>query len=460
MSAIGHPCDKCGEDDWHSVTKPFERAQCACGNLPVATMPGPQTDFVLSKAAHPAYLGGRGSAKTVAGILKMWTFVHEHPGSNGAISFPVYGDIETIFLPEMRKFFGELEGTEWVYLEKKKQLVFPTLNCRAFLLSAEEPDRGRGLNISWFWMEEVGIGGGHKHLFFILQPALRQHGDDFTDYQGWITSTPKVDKPWLKQIWDEGIHPITGDPIENRDRYPIFEARTVDNPCLPASIREGLVKEWAGSRMALQELEGKFISVEGLVYPELREDIHLRAPHEDIEFIATVGGLDFGDASPTALYEIKMDRSRKVWITREFYKRSATDDDWLNVVAEWNLPIVLCDPSASQEDILSWRMRFNINIQPAMAARDRQERGRLWRTRLQVREDGFPGLYISPDCPFLWNEMINLAHYIPKGQEEPQKSVFAPGVNDHGYDAGAYGMSYFERGYIGRPQKTIELVKV
>ena len=459
MSSIGHPCDKCGEDDWQKVVKPFERAQCACGYLPVATMPGPQTDFVASRAAHPAFLGGRGSSKTVAGLLKMWTYVHQHSGANGAISFPVYGDIETIFLPEMRKFFGDIEGSEWVYLEKKKQLVFPQLNSRAFLLSAEEPDRGRGLNIAWFWMEEVGIGSGHKHLFFNLQPALRQFGDEYGFYQGWLTSTPKVGHPWLKQIWDEGVHPVTGEEIEDRAEYPIFPARTVDNPCLPATIRERLVREWGDSRMARQELEGQFISVEGIVFPELKEDVHFRAPPPDHEFIATVGGLDFGDASPTALLELKMDRSRRIWITREFYKRKATDDDWIKVAAEWDLPLILCDPSVSEKDLMTWRMRYQVNLQAAMAARERKERGRLWRTRLTVREDGNPGLYISTACPNTWNEMINLAKHVPKGQEDPVDK-FAPGVNDHAYDAGAYGMSYFERGYIGRPQKVIELVKV
>ena len=100
-----------------------------------------------------------------------------------------------------------------------------------------------------------------------------------------------------------------------------------------------------------------------------------------------------------------------------------------------------------------------VNIKPAMAARKFKERGRLWRTRLTIREDKSPDLYISPACPNTWNEMINLAHYVRKGEDDAQDS-FAPGVHDHAYDAGAYGMSYFERGYIGRPQKTFELVKV
>ena len=458
MGAIGHPCDKCGEDNWESVEEPFERAKCACGYLPVSTMPGPQADFVASRAAHPAFLGGRGSSKTVAGLLKMWTYVNQHPGANGAISFPVYDNIETIFLPEMRKFFGDVEGSEWIYKDKKRQLVFPQLGSRAFLLSAEEPERGRGLNLSWFWMEEVGIGGGHKILFFNLQPALRQFGSDYDFYQGWITSTPNVERPWLKQIWDEGVHPIGGEEIEDRHEYPIFPARTIDNPCLPQKEIRRLLREWGDSRMAQQELEGKFISIEGIVFPELREDIHLRTPPPDHEFIATVGGLDFGDASPTALLELKMDRSRKIWITREFYKRNATDDDWIKVAAEWNLPLILCDPSVSEKDLMSWRMRYAVNLQPAMTARDRKERGRLWRTRLAVREDSFPGLYISGDCPNTWNEMINLARYVPKGQEDPADK-FAPSTNDHAYDAGAYGMTYFERGYIGRPARVIELVR-
>lgn len=451
-------CDRCGASDWGVAERPFRRNYCkSCDYLPVATMPGPQEEFVRSRAAHPAFLGGRGSSKTVAGLLKMWTYVHAHPGANGAISFPVYNDIETIFLPEMRKFFGELEGSAWVYLEKKKQLVFPQQGSRAFLLSAEEPDRGRGLNIAWFWMEEVGIGSGHKHLFFILQPALRQFGNDYDAYQGWLTSTPNVQRPWLKQIYQDGIHPISEDPIAEREEYPIFPARTIDNPCLPRKRVEMLIREWGESRMAQQELEGKFISVEGVVYPELSESIHLRAPSENIEFIRTVVGLDFGQARPTAMVEWKMDRSRKIWATREFYMRDATDYDWGQTIQEWGAKLIICDPSASEKDLRHWRQMYGIQIK-ASKSRRWDERVRLWRSRLLVQPDGNPGLYISPDCPNLWNELLNLAYYIKKGSEEVEES-FAPGTLDHAWDAGAYGLSYFDRGYIGRPKATFELVR-
>ena len=448
-------CEKCGASNWGVAERPFQRNFCLkCDFTPVSTMPGPQTDFVKSKAMHPAYLGGRGAAKTVAGVIKTFLFVAENPGANGAISLPTYVDIERSLLPVIREFFSAQEGKLWEYKKKDNQITFPELGSKIFLLTAEEPESPRGMSLAFFWMDEIGRGN-QKQMFLNLQPCLRQAG---FPHQGWVTSTPQVHSPWIKQIWADGIHPITDMEIHDwAGRYPIFRARTIDNVCLPDTIREGLLKDWEGSRLAAQELGGEFLAVEGVAFPDLREGVHLRAP-TDQEFIATVVGLDFGGAQPTAMVEMKMDRSRKVWVTREFYKRNATDYDWISTLAEWDARVILCDPSASEKDMKTWRRMYGINIKPALSARRFDERYRLILSRLTIKEDGYPGLYISPACQNLWNELINLAHYMKKGSEEVE-SRWSPGTADHLYDATGYGLTYFERGYIGRPQKTLELVK-
>ena len=105
-------CEKCGDSNWAVGERPFMRNFCAsCDHAPVATMPGPQTEFVGSKAAHPAYLGGRGAAKTVAGVIKTFLYVTTHPGANGAISLPTYADVKKSLLPVFEEFFGPQKGT-------------------------------------------------------------------------------------------------------------------------------------------------------------------------------------------------------------------------------------------------------------------------------------------------------------------------------------------------------------
>ena len=158
------------------------------------------------------------------------------------------------------------------------------------------------------------------------------------------------------------------------------------------------------------------------------------------------------------MIEWKMDRSRKLWATREFYMRDATAYDWGEVLADWGASLILCDPSVSEKEIVELRKKFGINIRPAMSVRRWKARVEGWRTRLCIQQDGYPGVYISPDCPNLWNELLNLAYYIKKGSEEVEES-FAPGTLDHAWDAGAYGMSFFERGFIGAPRAPFELVR-
>jgi hypothetical protein len=209
-----------------------------------------------------------------------------------------------------------------------------------------------------------------------------------------------------------------------------------------------------------QEYEGEFIAVTGLAFPELSPDVHLRYPGPEVEFTRTVVGLDFGDKRPTALVEWRMDRAGRIWATSEFYKYDATDYDWLNWCAENNVKRLICDPVASEDDLTHWRRIYQINMNRAVAAisRSHEKRYKLWKNRLMLQADGLPGLFISPACVNLWEELQNLTHRKVKSRDD-EGGGWTPGSSDHAYDAGAYGMSYFGR-VEGRPTPSVVLEKV
>ena len=80
----------------------------------------------MSEARYPAFVGGRGSGKSVASILKSLRYINEYQGPGYAMmTVPTLGDIDKILLPRMRLLFGDLEGknNEWYYNDKKSTFM-------------------------------------------------------------------------------------------------------------------------------------------------------------------------------------------------------------------------------------------------------------------------------------------------------------------------------------------------
>ena len=402
----------------------------------------------MSDARYPAFVGGRGSGKSVASILKSLRFINEHQGPGyGMMTVPTLGDIDKILLPRMRLLFGDLEGknNEWYYNDKKSTFLFPRQQWTVFVRPASEPDSCRGPDLAFASMDEIGTENQYE-TFRILQSAIRQTG---YPNQLWVTTTPNVRRPWIATIWRDHVHPMTSRDLV-KERYPIFTASIMDNPHLPEWQRTELVEEYEGTRWARQELYGEFIAVEGVAFPSLDRNVHIRSWPEDQECVRREVGIDFGATSPTALIEWKMSPDKRLWAVDEFYKRNANDYDWVEWCAERNVKVLTCDPSASEDQITSWQQRYGIYIKRSSAKRF-DTRYNFWDSRLAVKPDGKPGIYISPKCQNLWEELENLAFHKPRGHEYASDQ-WVPGSSDHAYDAGAYAGTQFDN-YYGAPPR-------
>lgn len=438
---------QCRNHVWETVYEPYERVKCReCGEMPFATIPGAPRDFVVSDAMYPGFFGGRGSSKSVHGLVKLIRYAESHPYALMFATQPTNDGFEQNVLPALRKIWRDGEGTEWVFKEKKGQIVFPKLKVTVLLLSAEATIPGLGASFAAGWMDEIGVEN-QRDLFLDLQLAMRQ--DDFP-HQIWVTSTPKVKFPWIKQIWSEHIHPLTLRPIsDSAGRYPRFHFHTKDNPWLPGEIRETLLDEWEGTRYAAQELGGEFITVEGVAFPDFNRLTHVRNPNENITFAKKVASIDFGAASPTCITVIQQDQSQKLWITDSFYKRNATEYDWVRWCAERNITQLICDPSASDEQVMYWRRTYNIFMRRARSKRF-DDRYKAWASRIAIKDDDTPGIYITSINEDGIAEMENLAFAGNRGRDT-NADRWLPGSNDHFYDAAAYGLMEFGGGF-GPPE--------
>lgn len=430
-------------------------------------MPGAQSAFVESAAMYPAYIAGRRGGKTVASVSKMVMYIQRYPDCVGCVTFPSLDDRERIFVPTLEQFFGSGKGVWWDYA--KKDGLFTAGGAKVFLRTAEEPDRLRGMTLSFAAMDEVGTGDQHK-AWEILRPSLTREGHP---HQFWVTTTPNVDAGWLRTVWRDKVHPETKEPLEPGD-YPVFTARTVDNYFLPDSVRK-LVLEAGGTRRALQEYEGQWLESKGVRFADLLDPmIHLRQPKVDEQWRNTgIAGLDPGSVSPTALVEWKQDLSGRLWAVDEFYKPNADEYEWVEWCRDKRIKKVIVDPTgSSKEQIKHWRKRWGLNIEAAPMGREGvfkfKQKYNWWATGLEPRclrhterchcPDRVPGIFISPNCTNLWSELMNLEAHIPRGMEEPEDR-WRPGSQDHAFDAGVYGGSWFGSKVHGRPISPIQIVR-
>lgn len=368
-------------------------------------------------------MGARGSGKTAGSVLKAFSYCQQHPGARGVLTAPTDFMIRNTVLATAKDFFGDGLGKWWDWREKAGQVTFQN-GSLIHLRPAEEPERFRGLDLAFFGIGEAGIGNQYE-AWRVLLPCLRQKG---YPHQGWIDTTPKPEARWIKQIWLDKTQPERGTALTSPHEFPLHHALMDDNPHLTEEDKQHLRDMFEGTRWAQQELMGEFISLEGLAYPDLDANIHYKRSPADVEFVRTVTGFDPGGVRPTALVTVSEDRSGRLWAHQEFYKPNAAAEDWVEWVAERNIKELKVDPSFSDDDIARHFRRYGVRIRRARVKRF-HDRVQLLATRLRIK-DGQPGIFVTPDCPNLWDELQNLAYARPRGQDY-QVDKWVPGTMDH-----------------------------
>ena len=126
--------------------------------------------------------------------------------------------------------------------------------------SLDQPDRARGLNLAWFWLDEAPLCG--YYAWQVLKARLRQPGYATA---GWATGTPHGR--------DGFAHDFELAPRRN---HALFRASTYANAAPPAA-RLRRRPRLQRRRSAQQEVLGLFVAFEGLVYAFDADDQgHLR----------------------------------------------------------------------------------------------------------------------------------------------------------------------------------------
>lgn len=112
--------------------------------------------------------------------------------------------------------------------------------------SADNPDRLRGANLGWLWLDEAALMD--PETWQIVIATLRE-----TPGRAWITTTPRG-RNWVWELWNQ----------DNPD-YALIESRTADNVFLPSAFVDTLRRTMTAEQFA-QESEGKFVDAAGALF--------------------------------------------------------------------------------------------------------------------------------------------------------------------------------------------------
>ena len=365
-----------------------------------------QMDFIKCDDQFSAFIGGIGSGKTFAGCVKDLVNA-ARPGTLGLVTAPTYPMLKDATL----RTFQHIAGDTIAAFNKSDLIMSIKGGGEILFRSADNPDRLRGANLHWAHMDEGALCPAGTYEIIIGR--LRADGKAG---KLWITTTPNG-RNWL---------------YHRREEIKLFHSRTQDNPYLSPDFVQSLERSYSGD-FAKQELGGEFITLEGMVYGDFREDVHVRERNpEEMRYWAIA--CDEGYTNPAVLLLIGVDGDSRLHIYREFYERGKLQEQVIEHALMWQqtrkIAVVVVDASAAG---LVADMRNN-NL-PAAPAKGRVLDGiAAVQAMLAVQGDGRARLTIDPSCTNTINEFES---YVWKpGKDEPVKE------NDHAMDALRYFLNW------------------
>lgn len=367
---------------------------------------GEQWRFVNCTDRFSLFVGGIGSGKSYAGAVKA-LLAGGKAKTMGLVVAPTYPMLRDATL----RTFQAVAGNALVDFHKSEMRGTLRNGAEILFRSADMPDRLRGPNIHWMWIDEAALCPAQT-----WEVGIGRLRADGTAGPAWLTTTPKG-RNWV---------------YNQLSNLTVFRSTTADNPYLDREFVHSLESVYTG-QFARQELYGDFVTFEGLVYDEFDRSRHVME-QDQREGWRYVAGIDEGYTNPSVIMVVGLDSDNRVHIAQEMYRRRMLQGD---VIAEarrlrdaFQIDTFYADPSAA--GLIAELRDAGL---PVVAADHRVMDGiHRVKAALQVAGDGRPRLTVSPQCV---NTIAEFESYVWKEgragmRDEPEK------VNDHAMDALRY----------------------
>jgi len=375
-----------------------------------------QRKFHNSSARIRLMLAGIRGGKTLAGVnegIKLacvgWkTF---KTPNRGCVLSPTYPMLRDVVLPEFFKFCPKEALKEFNHSEMRATFVN---GSEILFRTADDPERLRGLDLHWFFADELAIMKRDAYIILLGRIAQKQGC-------GFVATTPKG----RNFVYTDIYEPFNAG---NKD-YDVVAFRSFDNPYFPKEEIERLKTMYSAEFFA-QELEAQFISFSGMVYKDFSRARHISEkplnPHK-----YRIVGIDQGFTNPTAFVFFDVDHDNNFYAAEEFYQSGLTDEDIVEAAFEANkrhkVDVFYCDPSSIA--LIAAMRRAGLTVMPANNDVEIGIRSVTERLRMNT-------ILISPRCANFIRE-LETYRYEDNKDDKTVKEVPLK-INDHCCDAARY----------------------
>jgi hypothetical protein len=217
----------------------------------------PQCEYLSADRTQPGitithFIGGRGSAKTTSGVIKLCeTALNTHPGIRGFWSEPRHSEIEKVFLPELRKVCPH-EDSIWKLVTRQGARFIEWCNGSVTDLLSRNVDNPRrksnvGSNYGYGFVDEAALGFTVETINDLMNGVRDTSGPyRFVD----MLTTPQMN----------GYYNFV---TASKDR--VIRARSYDNPWLDPADIDSMAAHMAPEYVK-QEIEGEWITGTGRIW--------------------------------------------------------------------------------------------------------------------------------------------------------------------------------------------------
>ena len=301
-----------------------------------------QIKFLRSNKKFRACISGRRGGKTFVGVYQMVLYLLQYPGIIGCIASP---KITQMMKPQgpYEQFFEILSWwSEYISVrhnDKKNNIVTLDNGSRCVFVHCGDFDRLRGMETSVIYLDEAAYI--KPQAYDILLPTMTQVGN--YPKKLWLCTTP-YGRNWVYKEFIE----------KKADTHEIFQWTSSDNPSKDVHDIISDLKERYGEESALyqQEVLGKFVSFEGLVYHIQPENLVEEEPElKNFDYI--FGSIDWGSTSVLLIGGIHKE-TKEIYILKELYLKEKiqhghpSGDDFYSAVneiySEYGVDRIWADP--------------------------------------------------------------------------------------------------------------------
>ena len=249
-----------------------------------------QADFIASNFRHTGLVGGFGSGKTKAGVIKTIVKKLQMPNIDVAYYMPTYPLIKGVAFSNFKEALTEY-GIPYTLHETDKNISTPYGNI--ILRSMDNPDLMVGYEDGYSLVDEADVLPKDKMKKVMVNVLARNRAR----FKGNNNATDFVSTP-------EGFKFLYEFFVKNESTNKLLiKAKTKDNPYLPPGYIESLQDEYTPEEL-LAYLEGEFINLtSGTVYSyynRLENHTDKEAEEGNILYV----GVDFNVGNMSAIFHV------------------------------------------------------------------------------------------------------------------------------------------------------------